>query len=104
LVVKPSQRELETCRDAQYTQRHTYHNMDSQDFTGFGIGQKGRGKRGASLPQTENKRERDRGRGELLTERGRGTSAGTGRRRIAAGERWSPARGGKSPETERGGD
>jgi hypothetical protein len=91
--VKPSQRELETCRDTQYTQRHTYHNMDSQDFTGFGIGQKGRGNRGASLPQIENKRERDRGRGELLTERGRGTSAGTGRQgEMVAGEGREDAR------------
>jgi hypothetical protein len=56
--------------------------------------------RGASLPQTENKRKRDRGRGERSTTH-RARVAGIGRRRIAAGEGGHRRRGKSARDRER---
>jgi hypothetical protein len=67
------------------------HNKDSQEFTGFEFDTKG-----GALPhrlEKQMKRQRERRAESCSPSEGEETSAGTGRRRIAAEERWSPARG-----------
>jgi hypothetical protein len=99
--VKPSQRELETCRDAQNTQRHTYHNMDSQDFTGFGIGQKGWKQRCFTASDRELREREDRG-GREAAHRGALVGvAGARPESVHAGEGDRRRRGGIARDRER---
>jgi hypothetical protein len=98
--VKPSQRELETCRDTQWAHWNTFHHLDLLDLTGIWNWAKRGGNRSASLPLRQRTREKGiegEESGVLLTERG---SQAQDRWRVAAGEGRSPARGSRCRESE----
>jgi hypothetical protein len=90
--VKPSQRELRTCRSVQGTQKNTFHQLESLGFTGLEEFHK-RWNRVLTVTQTES-RERDRGREVLLTEEGRRGARGRRSTVGDGGRRWWEIAGG----------